>query len=161
MNDQTLLYECVVFTPSETEKFAQSLALILKRPDLVALSGPLGAGKSTLARALIRARTHPEQEVPSPTFTLIQSYETQDGWIHHMDAYRLKDPNECIELGWDDYRTDLCLIEWPEHLLPLLPPTHLWIRLDPDPTHPHARRIRLTSPHPESWVPRFASFFHT
>lgn len=109
-----------------TSELGRNLAAQLLPGDTVLLSGEIGAGKSTLARALIRTKLNdPEAEVPSPTFTLVQPYATAGGEIWHCDLYRLGDPDELIELGLDSaIGTALCLIEWPERLTgtPLLSP---------------------------------------
>ena len=92
---------------------------------MIALKGELGAGKTTFARAFIRARGGGEA-VPSPTFTLVQIYEIGDVPIWHFDAYRLRDPDEAWELGIEDaFRDGISLIEWPERLGPLLPARRL------------------------------------
>jgi tRNA threonylcarbamoyladenosine biosynthesis protein TsaE len=92
------------------------------RGDVFALKGALGAGKTTLARGFIRALTTPEEEVPSPTFTLVQGYDSRKGPLWHFDLYRLEDPEEAWELGIEDAFADgISLIEWPERLGPLLP----------------------------------------
>ena len=89
------------------------IAAQLKPGDVVALSGPLGSGKTTLARAIIGALGH-EGEVPSPTFTILETYEL-DPPLVHADFYRLESPREAEELGLDDYREGAALIaEWPE-----------------------------------------------
>jgi tRNA threonylcarbamoyladenosine biosynthesis protein TsaE len=81
------------------------------------LLGDLGAGKSTLARSVIRSLTRPDEEVPSPTFTLVQTYVGADFEIAHLDLYRLSTPEEVYEIGlFELARTHLCLIEWPERL---------------------------------------------
>lgn len=106
-------------TEDATLALAQALAQALNPGSLVALEGDLGAGKSTLARAFIRASLHDaEAEVPSPTFTLVQTYEREDGVeIWHADLYRLTDPEEAYELGLDEAREDgICLIEWPDRM---------------------------------------------
>jgi tRNA threonylcarbamoyl adenosine modification protein YjeE len=83
--------------------------------DLIALSGPLGAGKSELARALIRARAGAAIEVPSPSFTLVQDYPLGDLVLRHIDLYRLNDPAELLELGLDAPEAhEVWLVEWPE-----------------------------------------------
>ncbi|MEM7459740.1 MAG: tRNA (adenosine(37)-N6)-threonylcarbamoyltransferase complex ATPase subunit type 1 TsaE [Pseudomonadota bacterium] len=97
-----------------TSKLAQTLAPHLKTGDVIALRGGLGAGKTTFARALISALLGQETEVPSPTYTLVQTYDGPDFPIFHFDLYRLDDPQEVFELGWDDTQIGLALIEWPE-----------------------------------------------
>lgn len=98
--------------------------------DLVALEGDLGAGKSELARAVIRALAGAEIEVPSPSFTLVQHYDLPAFPVVHADLYRLADPEEVGELGLDDaLRTGALLVEWPERAEDLLPADRLTIRL--------------------------------
>lgn len=115
----------------ETAQHAQNLAPTLRPGDVLCLHGNLGMGKSVFARALIRALTgNPEQDVPSPTFTLVQTYDSPSGEIWHFDLYRLKDPEEVYELGWEDALSGaISIIEWPERLGPLLPEnrTNLYI----------------------------------
>lgn len=89
----------------------------LKAGDVVYLLGELGMGKSSLARAIIRALTSPEQDVPSPTFTLMQTYDGEGFEIAHLDLYRLKSPEESYELALDDALPhSVLLIEWPQRL---------------------------------------------
>jgi tRNA threonylcarbamoyladenosine biosynthesis protein TsaE len=112
--------------------------------DAVCLFGPLGAGKSTLARGLIRALTSEDEEVPSPTFTLVQTYEAGGLTLAHFDLYRLKSAAEAFELGLDEALDAGCaIIEWPERLEGALPTTRLDIELAID---GEVRRARLT-PH--------------
>lgn len=109
-----------------TQDLGRKLAASLKPGDALCLTGPLGAGKSTLARALIRALTTPDEEVPSPTFTLVQFYETAAFPLAHFDLYRLSDPDEAYEIGLDEALDDgVALIEWPQRLEGRLPPTRL------------------------------------
>lgn len=99
-----------------TDQLGTWLADHLKAGDCVLLSGPIGAGKSHLARALIRARLGRFEDVPSPTFTLVQTYQA-DVEIWHADLYRLSHPDEVLELGLEDaFSHAICLIEWPERL---------------------------------------------
>ena len=100
-----------------TEVLAARIAAALQTGDVVALSGGLGAGKTTLARAIIGALGH-QGEVPSPSFAIIEVYDPPPIRLRvvHADFYRLEDPAEMRELGLDDYRADAALIaEWPEH----------------------------------------------
>lgn len=109
--------ECA--SEAATVALADQLAICVPPGSLLALTGDLGAGKSTLARAFIRARLEDEEaEVPSPTFTLVQTYDCEDGTeVWHADLYRLTDPEEAYELGLDDAREHgICLIEWPDRM---------------------------------------------
>lgn len=115
-----------------TRALAERLARIVRAGDVIALYGTLGVGKTTLARAFIRALTGADEEVPSPTFTLVQAYETGDGPpIWHFDLYRLTSPDDALELGIEDAFADgISLIEWPERLGGLLPAGRLDLTLE-------------------------------
>lgn len=96
-------------------EFGANIAAQLRPGDVIALSGGLGTGKTTLARAILRALGH-EGEVPSPTFTILETYDALDPPVAHADFYRLEDPAEAEQLGLDDYREGAVLIaEWPDH----------------------------------------------
>ena len=114
-----------------TQRLGALLAPNLLAGDVIAISGALGAGKSALARAIIQAANPDEMDVPSPTFTLVQTYELQDGTpLWHLDLYRIESPAEAMELGLEDAFIDAaCLIEWPERLKKLLPKNNLSIFL--------------------------------
>lgn len=100
--------------------------------DCLLLEGPIGAGKSHLARAFIRHLLGPGTEVPSPTFTLVQCYDGPDCDIWHADLYRLGHPDEVLELGLEEaMETAICLIEWPDRLGRLAPADALRLRLEP------------------------------
>ena len=116
---------------AETIRLGEDLALALKKGEWIALSGDLGAGKSTFARAFLRALADDgELEVPSPTFTLVQSYELRIP-VSHFDLYRLGDSSEFDELGFDEALANgICLVEWPEVADELLPQSRIQIRLE-------------------------------
>lgn len=101
--------------------------------DVVCLTGGLGAGKTTLARGAIEAWTGEAEEAPSPTYTLVQTYEGERGELWHCDLYRLKRPQDAFELGLEDaFLSAASLIEWPERLGGALPRDRLDIDLAPD-----------------------------
>ena len=123
--------ETILRDETATAEFADGLAPALRPGDFIALRGDLGAGKSVFARALIRALSGDDHlVVPSPTFTLLQTYETSAGTVWHFDLYRLKMAEEVFELGWDDaLATGIVLVEWPERAEELLPARRLDLSL--------------------------------
>lgn len=114
----------------DTASAAQKLAAKLRPGDVICLEGDLGAGKTVFARALIRALTgNPDEEVPSPTFTLAQIYDTARGPLWHFDLYRIEDSQEIYELGWEEALSGgIVLVEWPQHLEALAPPERLTVK---------------------------------
>ncbi len=117
---------------SATEALGSRLAATLRPGDAVLLDGPLGAGKSALARALIRtAAGSPTLDVPSPSYTLVQAYDTAHGPLHHFDLWRLDGPGGVIELGWDEARLGIVVVEWAERLGHLRPERAVAITLSP------------------------------
>lgn len=114
---------------ASTARLAAALGAALGASDLLALYGDLGAGKTTLARALIQSLNPAETEVPSPTFTLVQQYAVPAGPLYHFDLYRLSAPEEVYELGWEEARRGIILVEWPERLGRLLPAGRLDVTL--------------------------------
>lgn len=128
-----MLASVALNSEAETVAFAARLARIVRTGDVLALWGDLGSGKTVFARGFIRACCHPDEEVPSPTFTLVQTYEpaAADGAaIWHFDLYRLSDPADALELDIEDaFASAISLIEWPDRLGPLLPAHHLDLML--------------------------------
>jgi tRNA threonylcarbamoyladenosine biosynthesis protein TsaE len=112
-----------------TARLGAQIARALKPGDAILLSGGLGAGKSTLARGLVRALTSPDEEAPSPTFTLVQTYDG-DPPVAWFDLYRLSGPREVYELGFDEALDEgAVVVEWPQRLGARLPPDRLDIEL--------------------------------
>ena len=115
--------------PAATESLAQRLAPHAVPGDVIGLSGTLGSGKTAFARAFIRSRLgRAMEEVPSPTFTLVQLYAHRAGAIWHFDLYRLRAPEDAYELGIEDaFSSAIALIEWPEKLGAIMPAD--WLRV--------------------------------
>ncbi len=129
---------------ADTERFAAHLARQTRSGDVIGLEGPLGAGKTTFARGFIVALLGPV-EVPSPTFTLLQTYERNDLSLWHFDLYRLSKPEDVVELGLEEaLGRAIVLIEWPERLGAFAPVDRLVIRFEPGPAH-NFRHARLTA----------------
>lgn len=147
-----------LFLPTEaaTRALAQRLAALLAPGDTILLSGPLGAGKSAFARALIRARLHdPAAEVPSPTYTLVQIYGEGEDAVWHADLFRLSDPAEAAELGLAQAMEEaICLIEWPDRLGPVRPPGALALDLAPLPGEAGEDGRQATLSGPAAWLGR-------
>ncbi|MCK0141390.1 tRNA (adenosine(37)-N6)-threonylcarbamoyltransferase complex ATPase subunit type 1 TsaE [Aliiroseovarius sp. F20344] len=146
-------------SPDQTTAFAAKLAGLLAPGDVILLSGGIGAGKTHFARALIQARLAQNgmiEDVPSPTFTLVQTYDDSICEIWHSDLYRLTHPDEIEELGLiDAFETAICLVEWPDRLGELTPENALVIEFstgnasdDPD-----FRALHLSGP-TEKWESR-------
>ncbi|GAN87467.1 tRNA (adenosine(37)-N6)-threonylcarbamoyltransferase complex ATPase subunit type 1 TsaE [Komagataeibacter intermedius] len=116
-----------------TARLGHALAGMLRAGDCVLLEGDLGAGKTTLARALLRGLCGDEDmEVPSPSYTLVQVYDAPVAEVAHFDLWRLDGPEGLHELGWDDAREGIVVVEWPQRLGVLSPSDALRITLAPD-----------------------------
>ncbi|MCK4939739.1 MAG: tRNA (adenosine(37)-N6)-threonylcarbamoyltransferase complex ATPase subunit type 1 TsaE [Rhodospirillaceae bacterium] len=114
----------------DTLDLAGRIAALAEIGDVIALSGDLGSGKTEFARGFIRRLADAEEEVPSPTFTLVQTYEGISGEIYHFDLYRINTPEEVLQLGIEDaLREAITIIEWPEKMGQFLPRGRLDIRL--------------------------------
>ena len=116
-----------------TEALAARMAGLAHAGDAILLAGPLGAGKTAFARAFLRAACDdPALDVPSPSYTLVQTYDTPRFRAHHFDLWRLDGGAQALaELGWDEARADLVLVEWPERLGALRPDDALSVTLTP------------------------------
>ncbi|MEL7093499.1 MAG: tRNA (adenosine(37)-N6)-threonylcarbamoyltransferase complex ATPase subunit type 1 TsaE [Pseudomonadota bacterium] len=130
--------------PEATDRFGAALGSVLRPGDVVLLSGDVGAGKTHLARALITSLLDAPEDIPSPTFTLVQTYDTRSGALWHADLYRLGDTSEIEELGLTEaFDTAICLIEWPDRLGDV-PESALCIHLE---THADGRQATLSWDH--------------
>lgn len=132
--------------------FGQKFASVLQAGDTVLLEGDIGAGKTHFARAVLQSLMDTPEDVPSPTFTLVQTYELPVATVWHADLYRLSDSSEIVELGLDEaFDHDICLVEWPDRLGPWTPENALLITFqvaDQD-----ARRLTFQSA-PDLWSKR-------
>jgi tRNA threonylcarbamoyladenosine biosynthesis protein TsaE len=146
--------------PDETARFARDLGCKLAAGDCLLLQGNIGAGKTHFARSLVQSlQDHPE-DVPSPTFTLVQTYDTRNGELWHADLYRLGSLDEITELGLEDaFDTAICLIEWPDRLEELTPKQALTLGFSPDPDAPDTRHLTLCWSDPK-WTPLLEQFPH-
>lgn len=142
-----------------TRALAERLAPLLRAGDVVLVEGPIGAGKSHFCRSLIAARLAKlgrTEDIPSPTFTLVQTYELDGVDIWHCDLYRLGSPEDLAELGLDEaFETAICLVEWPDRLVAGAPRDALVLSLAPGRTG-DTRRARLSSP-ARRWQPVLAA----
>jgi len=137
--------DVITHSETETEKIAAALACELGSNDVLLLRGDLGAGKTVFARSLIRTLTgQSDLEVPSPTFTLVQTYETKAGSLWHFDLYRLKEADEVYELGWEEALSEgMVLVEWPERLGALTPARCLDISISTVENKDQQRNIKI------------------
>lgn len=137
-----------VTSPDQTGALARAFAAKLRAGDTLLLSGDIGAGKTYFARALVHARLKSPEDVPSPTFTLVQTYESDAGEIWHADLYRLGQPDEAIELGLDEaFETAICLVEWPDRLGNLWPNDALLIDFATDTKDDDTRSLKFWYSH--------------
>jgi tRNA threonylcarbamoyl adenosine modification protein YjeE len=158
------LFPIILDLPSETATaaFAEALAPGLRAGDTLLLEGPIGAGKTHFARALIKARLRAagrDEDVPSPTFTLVQTYDDGRAEIWHTDLYRLTGAGEAAELGLDDaFRDAIVIVEWPDRLGADAPEGALRLTFADGATD-SARRVTLTSADPR-WADRLPQGAH-
>lgn len=127
-----------------TTAFGAAIAPVLIGGDCILLTGDIGAGKTAFARAVIQTRLGRQEDVPSPTFTIVQTYETKTVDIWHCDLYRLTSPDEAFELGLDDaFETAICLIEWPDRLGDTAPKNAVHMMFE---TRDDGRQMTVTMP---------------
>ncbi|MCD8566753.1 MAG: tRNA (adenosine(37)-N6)-threonylcarbamoyltransferase complex ATPase subunit type 1 TsaE [Alphaproteobacteria bacterium] len=138
--------ELTTKSEEETAQLAVHVASSLQAGAVLCLWGDLGMGKSVFARALIRALAgEPGLDVPSPTYTLVQTYETPVGEVFHFDLYRLSVPEEIYEIGWEDALAEgIVIVEWPERLESLLPARRIDVRITGGGEGPDSRRIEVS-----------------
>lgn len=129
----------------DTAKAGQDLAATLQAPQIIFLNGNLGMGKTVFARALIRALCdEPDLEVVSPTFTLVQTYGAEDTPIFHYDLYRIEDPEEIPNLGWEESIIEgITIVEWPQRLGAYKPPSYLDITISNSDNSDNQREIHI------------------
>lgn len=154
----TTMIELLLPETESTDLLGQALAHTRPTQAVVHLQGDLGAGKSTLARALLRA-LGVQGSIRSPTYTLIERYPLAHGEAWHLDLYRIGDAGELDFLGLDEATADLWLVEWPERGVGGLPPVDLVVALEID---GHGRRARLQarSVKGEAWLERLRQTAH-
>lgn len=138
-------------SPEQSSDLARAFARLIGPGDTLLLEGDIGAGKTHFARSFIQSlQDHPE-DVPSPTFTLVQTYDTRAGPLWHADLYRLSGPDEIVEIGLlEAMEYAICLIEWPDRLGPDTPDTALTLHFAPGASD-DARVVTLSSPAETHW----------
>ena len=140
-------------SPDDTARFARSLGARLSPGACLLLQGEIGAGKTHFARSLVQSLLLTPEDVPSPTFTLVQTYDTKSGELWHADLYRLSSADEVVELGLDEaFATAICLVEWPDRLEDLTPESALILTFSPDLNDPDTRHLTLEWSDPK-WAP--------
>jgi tRNA threonylcarbamoyladenosine biosynthesis protein TsaE len=140
----------ILRTEEETAAFGAALARVARSSDVITLSGPLGVGKTALARGFLGALGH-EGEVPSPSFAIVQPYDELNPQVWHVDLYRIEDPSEIEELGLDAAADAVLMVEWPERAGAGAWPNALSLSLD---VTQDGDRI-LTAEVPPSWEGRW------
>ncbi len=141
-------FSSTLTTETATQQFGARLGRVLRSNDTILLSGVIGAGKTFLARALIQSLLPDSEDVPSPTFTLVQTYETTLGELWHCDLYRIDHIEEIAELGiLDAFGATICLVEWPERLCSLKPDDALSLQLSPTRHSETVRHLNVSWAH--------------
>ena len=150
----TIVARFTTTSPEQTAHVAAQIAQRLHAGDTLLLTGDIGAGKTHFARAAIQSLQEEPEDVPSPTFTLVQIYDTRAGELWHADLYRLSGPDEIVETGLlDALDTSICVIEWPDRLGPDAPSHALTLSFETT-EQEDSRRIICTSSDPARWAHR-------
>ncbi|MFQ5622627.1 MAG: tRNA (adenosine(37)-N6)-threonylcarbamoyltransferase complex ATPase subunit type 1 TsaE [Paracoccaceae bacterium] len=140
-------------TPEALGAIARAIGRVLRGGDAVLLSGPVGSGKSHFARALIQDRLAAigrAEDVPSPSFTLVQTYDLGDATLWHADLYRLRGEDDAAELGLEDaFDTAICLVEWPDRLGALAPSRRIDVALSFSGLSDETRTVRIVLQGPD------------
>lgn len=146
-------------SPEHTAELAAQIAGALRPGDCLLLEGPIGAGKTHFARHLIQSLLDFPEDVPSPTFTLVQTYDVDGGELWHADLYRLSSLEEIEELGLASaFDSAICLVEWPDRLAELTPPHALHLSLELLAEEEDSRRLTLSWSDPK-WQPLMEQIF--
>lgn len=129
------------YSEQETLKLGERLSNGIRPGDSICLEGDLGAGKTVLVKGIARGLGIADA-ITSPTFTLVNTYEG-DITLHHFDVYRINDPEELFEIGWEEYfgPEAVCIVEWGDRVKELLPPKSIWIKISRDAADPDKREI--------------------
>lgn len=148
----SVLHEFTLSSEDETTQLARDVGGCLSSGDTLLLHGHIGAGKTFFARRLIQSLQETPEDIPSPTFTLVQTYDTRLGELWHADLYRLSGPDELFEIGLTDAMGDaICLIEWPDKLSGIEPRNSLNITFEALDVQMDNRRVVLSSLHKSGW----------
>lgn len=148
-----LLFTAHLNSETATASLGESMGTILQPGDVLLLEGEVGAGKTFFARKLIQSILTTPEDVPSPTFTLVQTYDTLKGEVIHADLYRLSSPDEIVELGLvDAFETSIALIEWPDRLGEETPSNSLTLKFDVGQNADH-RTVSILGD-PSAWADR-------
>lgn len=123
-------FDFLLENEAQTLEFGAKISNFARTGDSFALFGDLGAGKTTFARGFIQKALGYEYDIPSPTFTIVQTYETSLGSINHFDLYRIENKEEIWELGWEEISNHINIIEWPNHACDLIPNNRVEINIE-------------------------------
>lgn len=147
-------FQFISKSENDTKNFAKSLAKLLKTHDTIVLTGDLGSGKTKFVEGIL-SYFGLENEISSPTFTIVNEYQKNDISIYHFDVYRLEDSSEFYEIGGEEYfENGICLIEWGELLGNILPKNYLHITFSKDDNDDNIRILNITT-NLEKWEDYF------